>query len=345
MRGLSGCSFRRSSDLQAGAAGLIGSRMEPDLSDDDSWASRCAPARLLAVLVLLAWTQAAAAQATFVIDSTRSGMRVDATVNTPFGSDSDSDSTLLAGFLSIDVDEGRLHILDGTLWFADSLDFRFRYGNPSVGSIIAETDPDSLSLQLVIPGSPAGIEDGVFVQPENILLFEAILKLRGTGIFVSNVPDDPQDVAVGSTEDFAGRLDEENGTFHLTLPLRFDGGFNLGGGGDGDVTLEGVVYASAPVASPTEDPDELPMTLAVTSVYPVPARDRAVVVVANPSPQPVHLEVFDVRGRRVARGERHFLEPGRREVDLDTSGLSSGLYMVVVSAGGVRESVAVVVVR
>ena len=300
---------------------------------------------LLVLVAKLLLPCGAAAQATFVVDSTRSGMRVDATVNTQFGSATDSDSTRLAGFLSIDVDEGRLHILDGTLRFADSLDYRFRYGNPSYGSIVAETDPDSLYLEVVIPGSSASIEDGAFEQPQNILLFEAILNLRGTGIFAGNVPDDPQDVAVGSTESFAGRLDEENGTFHLMLPLRFEGGFNLGSSADGDVTMLGVVYASAPVAAPTEDPGELPMVLAITSVYPLPARDHAVVALANPNPQSVRLEVFDVRGRRVARGERIFLEPGWREVDLDTSELSSGLYLLVVTAGGVRESVPLVVVR
>lgn len=303
-------------------------------------------ATLLALAFLVLVPRPTAAQATFVVDSTRSGMRVDAVVNTPFGSATDSDSTRLSGSLSIDVDPGSLHIMGGTLRFADSLDFRFRYGNPSIGSIIAETDPDSLSLRVVIPGDAAVLDEGAFSQPGNIMLFEAILKLRGTGIFVSNVPDDPQDVAIGSTDELSGRLDEENGTFHLTLPLHFEGSFNLGSGSDGDVALDGVLYASASVASSREDPGERPIALAVRSVYPVPARDRAFVAVANPGMRSVRLDVYDIRGRRVAGGASVFLaEPGRREIEIDTSQLGSGLYMLVMTAGAVRESRPLVVVR
>lgn len=298
--------------------------------------------RVLAAVALMVLPQTATAQVTFVVDSTRSGMWVDAELNTWFGSDTDRDSTGLTGSLAIQIESETVRITSGTLNFADSLRFDFELGG---GTIIAETEPEALSLEVVVPGPAADLVDGAFSQRENDLLFEGVLHLSGTGSMAPFVPDDPQEIATGSTRTMSGTLDVDDGTYQLTLPLEFEGSFDLGSGGTAHVALQATVHASASVASSVDHPQEQPSELVVQTLYPQPARERAHLALAIPQSQQVQVELFDVRGRRVGESVRMVLSAGRSELPIDVSQLGSGYYVAVVTGASKRVSVPLVVVR
>ena len=103
--------------------------------------------------------------------------------------------------------------------------------------------------------------------------------------------------------------------------------------------LLGSVVANEPV--PTG-----PVTaLAVERVAPNPARGRAVVAYAVPSAGRTVVAVYDALGRRVAVLADGAVAAGRHEAELDTAGLSPGVYVVVVESGGARAARTLAVVR
>lgn len=77
-------------------------------------------------------------------------------------------------------------------------------------------------------------------------------------------------------------------------------------------------------------PDEL--TLHAPS--PNPAWDQVTLRYALPSATNVSIQVFDVKGRRVATLQHGTENPGRKEVQFETSHLSSGIYFIRLQARG-----------
>jgi len=78
--------------------------------------------------------------------------------------------------------------------------------------------------------------------------------------------------------------------------------------------------------------------------FPNPARHQVTVQYALPEARPVTLRLYDVLGRRVqtvAQAEQE----GRREVQLDVSGLTSGVYFLRLTAGETTQTERLTVVR
>jgi hypothetical protein len=80
----------------------------------------------------------------------------------------------------------------------------------------------------------------------------------------------------------------------------------------------------------------------VAAVAPNPLRGRAIVSLRRPARKAGLLRVIDLYGTVMAE---HHVEPGMSAVDLDLSGLPSGLYVVCLSGGGARDRMKIVVSR
>ncbi len=70
------------------------------------------------------------------------------------------------------------------------------------------------------------------------------------------------------------------------------------------------------------------------TVFPNPASTQATVKLNMPSQEQVDVEVYDLMGKKVATLYNGTLASGETELNLNGSGLSSGMYIVKVSAGG-----------
>jgi hypothetical protein len=79
--------------------------------------------------------------------------------------------------------------------------------------------------------------------------------------------------------------------------------------------------------------------------FPNPARTKATIRYALPRAADVRLEVYDLLGRRVMTLAEGRQEPGRRQIQIDASRLSSGTYVYRLVAGGVATSRKLTVVR
>jgi hypothetical protein len=108
------------------------------------------------------------------------------------------------------------------------------------------------------------------------------------------------------------------------------------------IDTDGTANVSDPVTVERGAPDRL----ALLGTYPNPARSRATVRLAIPeqaAADDATLRVYDVMGRQVRTVED--VSGGRSTVDLDLNGLSSGVYVLRLSAGGATRTQRVTVVR
>lgn len=94
----------------------------------------------------------------------------------------------------------------------------------------------------------------------------------------------------------------------------------------------------------SEEPVAQPLAPLALEAYPNPVVHRAVVRYAVPEAGEVRLELFDVLGRRVAVLAEGEARAGEARVELDTSGLAGGLYLVRLqtTAGTVTQRLTVV---
>ena len=76
-----------------------------------------------------------------------------------------------------------------------------------------------------------------------------------------------------------------------------------------------------------------PEAFSVSEVSPNPVRGRAVLRYAIPAQSNVRIEMYDVAGRLVGRLLDAPMDAGRYELPIDSDGLSSGVYLVRVTAG------------
>ena len=93
------------------------------------------------------------------------------------------------------------------------------------------------------------------------------------------------------------------------------------------------------------DADEAPAPRSVRLAVARPARDLVRLSLRLDAPAEATLDVFDARGRRVARLAQRGFAPGTSDVLWDTSGLAPGLYLVRLQAGAEVVARAVPVVR
>lgn len=78
---------------------------------------------------------------------------------------------------------------------------------------------------------------------------------------------------------------------------------------------------------------ELPDALSILSVYPNPANSSIHVGIQTKSSDAAKVEVFDLLGRRQLVDESDALTTGEAQIEIDTSGLAAGIYVLRVSHG------------
>jgi Reeler domain/Secretion system C-terminal sorting domain len=88
-------------------------------------------------------------------------------------------------------------------------------------------------------------------------------------------------------------------------------------------------YPLAESATGTET-EPLPSHFAVTSAYPNPVADQALVAVNLPTPDGLTVRVLDLLGREVSSRRYASLGAGSHELPVSVSGLAPGSYLVVV---------------
>lgn len=89
----------------------------------------------------------------------------------------------------------------------------------------------------------------------------------------------------------------------------------------------------------------LPERLGLAEVYPNPATDRLNVEIDIADSSEMRLEIFDLVGRRVFDRSFEMVVPGRRVEEVAVDRLSSGVYLVRVTAWGRSDSRPVIVAR
>jgi subtilisin family serine protease len=89
----------------------------------------------------------------------------------------------------------------------------------------------------------------------------------------------------------------------------------------------------------------LPDTLTLHAPAPNPVSAATTLQVDVPEPQSVTVTIYDVMGRQMARPVDGSLRPGVHHVQVDVSGLSSGVYVVRIRAGSFTATRRITVVR
>ena len=119
-------------------------------------------------------------------------------------------------------------------------------------------------------------------------------------------------------------LPEPDEVFHIMLS-------NVTNALIGRGTGRGTILDDDPVALSVRD--EVPEQFALHPAWPDPASNGTTVRFDLPRASEVSLEVFDVRGRKVATLASGSRPPGRAWVRWDTRGQPAGLYFVRMRAG------------
>ncbi len=94
-----------------------------------------------------------------------------------------------------------------------------------------------------------------------------------------------------------------------------------------------------------DDAPAQPAGFALGAAYPNPFRSAATVPFEASAPGRVRLSVFDVLGREVAVLAEGDLPAGAHRAQFDGSRLASGVYLVVLEAGGQRQATKIVLLR
>lgn len=89
----------------------------------------------------------------------------------------------------------------------------------------------------------------------------------------------------------------------------------------------------------------LPAAVALHQPFPNPFSSSTTIAFGLPGPGPVRLEVYDIAGRLVQTLVNGGMTGGEHSVELDGSGLASGVYLVRLSADSEKETARVVLMR
>jgi len=82
-----------------------------------------------------------------------------------------------------------------------------------------------------------------------------------------------------------------------------------------------------------EDQNDIPPTFVLNQNYPNPFNPSTTIRYELPGPSDVRLSVYDLLGREVSVLVNERGEAGAHEVELNASGLSSGVYFYRIHAG------------
>lgn len=102
---------------------------------------------------------------------------------------------------------------------------------------------------------------------------------------------------------------------------------------DVEVTASDTVHVELTTTSTSREASERPAIFTVAPNYPDPAADRTRLDVTIGEAASLHVEIFDVTGRRVQHVEHGWRGPGRHSVTLDLRSLPSGTYLYRLTAG------------
>ena len=289
----------------------------------------------------------------FVIDGAQSGVRFTATLHTAIGSDTDSDSTAIAGTLTADVRPNMspfsdVHVgaMDLTLVGALHLSFGFS----PFGGLDVDTEPAAVRLFVATPGLPAPLTGDTFVQMDNEVGILGTLNLDASGLLAAAIEDGPRDITVVTQGAFEGTVSEDGGMIHLTMPLLFAGTFDVEGN-NVDVTVAGALNATAPIqpaaqasnvatvtltvglTTATEALADVPAAFALGQNYPNPFNPVTTIAYALPTASDVTLTVYDLLGRPVETLVEAHRPAGRHQAVFEAAGLPSGVYVYRLQAG------------
>ena len=289
----------------------------------------------------------------FTVDQAQSGIRFEATLNTPLGDDSDSDSSSVTGSITANVTSKRtpfydIHISAMDLSLADSLELSYRFGILG-GRLDIDTVPDAVRVNIVEPGRPALVADSSFMQTGNQIGIPSTLNVEASGAIGIFVADGPQAIDPVAESDLSGSIVRQDSLLWLSLPLFFEGTFDVAGN-EVAMNVRGFVTASAPLSIPltsnaatvsitvdvntaAEDAAEVPARFALEQNYPNPFNPVTTIAYALPAPSEVSLTVYDALGRKVATLVEASQAAGRHTVHFDAGSLPGGVYVYRLQAG------------
>jgi hypothetical protein len=115
--------------------------------------------------------------------------------------------------------------------------------------------------------------------------------------------------------------------------------------GNDDGNLDGSEYHEYVLAAADVTAEPAASGLRLLPVSPTPVRGDASVAFLLPREGDASLEVFDTRGRLVARLAEAFLPPGRHQARWNAAALESGVYFVRLRAAGESRTRRAVVIR
>ena len=116
-------------------------------------------------------------------------------------------------------------------------------------------------------------------------------------------------------------------------------------GGDGKESLASESVGATPSATLDAGAPELPTTFALAAPRPNPAQGFCDIGFDLPQASHVKLEVFDVRGRSVARVVDATLPAGRHSARWQAERYPAGLYFVRFTADAYRANSKIIVTR
>jgi hypothetical protein len=113
--------------------------------------------------------------------------------------------------------------------------------------------------------------------------------------------------------------------------------FGVEDAGEGRPVMARAEAEAAATALSATLSESVPTAYALAPAYPNPFNPETVLGYALPEAAPVHLVVYDVLGREVARLVDGPVAAGRHRAVFDGSGLPSGVYVVRLVAGSYVE--------
>ena len=131
-----------------------------------------------------------------------------------------------------------------------------------------------------------------------------------------------------------------NGFFEVAMDEIFVGIAQVSGPGGASVEVDFDYIALSsggplPSSTPTASDDagtRIPNSFRLNQVYPNPFRTGATITYDLPRSVDVRLEVFDLLGRRIRSMVDQHQQAGRYAVNLDGTGLASGVYLFRLTA-------------
>jgi photosystem II stability/assembly factor-like uncharacterized protein len=137
---------------------------------------------------------------------------------------------------------------------------------------------------------------------------------------------------------------QNSGTLHTLNDMSFldlDYGFAVGDGG----TILKTETGGEPSVRLLEPDNMAPTEVKLLGNYPNPFNPVTTISWQLPVSSPVNLEIFNLRGQRVASLIRQRLPTGPHSIEFDATGLASGVYFYQLEVGAFKEVKKMILVR